>query len=143
MTGATSKRATLYRMVMKDHVCWFGLKANDLPRREGYTVHDKWLTTREETDAFKVENEVQTTPQTFIDGKRIGGYNHLRRFFGKTVSNPNATSYLLVVAVFAMTALMATAASYAVCGSPFSIRNAEWFIAFGMCVLALLKLQNF
>jgi hypothetical protein len=37
---------------------------------------------------------------------------------------------------------MALAASYAVLGTPFSIRAAEWFIAFSMCVLALLKLQN-
>ncbi len=41
-----------------------------------------------------------------------------------------------------MTALMALAASYTVFGTPFTIRAAEWFIAFSMCVLALLKLQN-
>ncbi len=41
-----------------------------------------------------------------------------------------------------MTALMALAASYAVTGSLFTVRGAEWFIAFSMCVLALLKLQN-
>jgi hypothetical protein len=47
-----------------------------------------------------------------------------------------------VIAVFAMTALMAMAASHAVAGSPFTLRAAEWFIAFSMAVLALLKLQN-
>ena len=41
-----------------------------------------------------------------------------------------------------MTALMAMAASFAVTGSPFTVRAAEWFIAFSMVVLALLKLQN-
>lgn len=41
-----------------------------------------------------------------------------------------------------MTALMAAAASYAVTGSVFTVRAAEWFIAFSMVVLALLKLQN-
>jgi hypothetical protein len=41
-----------------------------------------------------------------------------------------------------MTALMALAVSYAVYGSPFTVRAAEWFIAFSMAVLALLKLQN-
>lgn len=34
------------------------------------------------------------------------------------------------------------AASYAIDGSPFTLRAAEWFIAFSMVVLALLKLQN-
>ncbi len=37
---------------------------------------------------------------------------------------------------------MALAASYAVYGTPFTMRAAEWFIAFSMCVLALLKLQD-
>ena len=41
-----------------------------------------------------------------------------------------------------MTALMALAASYAVYGTPLTVRAAEWFIAFSMCVLALLKLQD-
>ncbi|MFB0489969.1 hypothetical protein ABIE45_002555 [Methylobacterium sp. OAE515] len=41
-----------------------------------------------------------------------------------------------------MTALMALAASYAVYGTPLTMRAAEWFIAFSMCVLALLKLQD-
>jgi hypothetical protein len=41
-----------------------------------------------------------------------------------------------------MTALMALAASYAVYGTPFTGRAIEWFIAFSMAVLALLKLQN-
>ncbi len=142
MNASTSKQAVLYRMVMPEHICPFGLKAKDLLRRDGYAVDDKWLTTREETDAFKAEHKVQTTPQTFIDGKRIGGFDDLRRFFGKPVRDPAATTYRPVIALFAMTAFMALATSYAVFGSPFTIRAAEWFIAFSMCVLALLKLQN-
>jgi hypothetical protein len=47
-----------------------------------------------------------------------------------------------VIAVFSMTALMALAASHAAYGTPFTMRAAEWFIAFSMCVLALLKLQD-
>ena len=41
-----------------------------------------------------------------------------------------------------MTALMALAASQAVLGTPFTMRAVEWFIAFSMCVLAILKLQD-
>ena len=76
-----AKQATLYRMVMLTHVCPFGVKSKDLLRRRGFVVDDHWLTTREETDAFKAEHDVRTTPQTFIDGARVGGYDDLRRHY--------------------------------------------------------------
>lgn len=136
------RKAILYRMVMPTHTCPYGLKAKDLLRRQGYEVDDRWLRTREETDAFKAEHGVKTTPQIFVGGERVGGYDDLRRFFGKRVADPKATSYRPVVALFAMTALMALAASQAVYGSPFTGRAVEWFVAFSMAVLALLKLQN-
>ena len=136
------RRATLYRMVMDKHVCPYGLKSKDLLRRRGFTVEDRWLTSREATDAFKAEHHVETTPQTFIDGERIGGYDDLRRYFGKPVADAKATTYKPVFALFITTALMALAASYAVYGTPFTVRAGEWFIAFSMTVLALLKLQN-
>jgi glutaredoxin len=136
------KEATVHRMVMPSHTCPYGLKAVDLLRRSGFEIEDRHLTTREQTDAFKAEHGVQTTPQIFIGAQRIGGYDDLRRYLGKPIADPKATSYRPVLALFAMTALMAAAASYAVSGSPFTARAAEWFIAFSMIVLALLKLQN-
>ena len=137
-----AKAARLYRMVMPDHICPYGLKALDLLKRSGYAVEDHPLVTREEVDAFKARHDIATTPQTFIAGQRIGGYDDLRRFLGKKVADPQATSYRPVIALFSMTLLMALAASFAVYGSPFTIRAGEWFIAFSMAVLALLKLQN-
>ncbi len=134
--------AVLHRMVMPDHICPYGLKAKALLERRGYRVEDHWLRTREETDAFKAEHDVKTTPQAFIDGKRIGGYDDLRRHFGLHVPEKGETSYTPVIALFAMTALMALAASHAAFGSPFTIRAAEWFISFGMCALALQKLRD-
>ena len=142
MASAPAKQATIYRMVMPEHTCPFGLKAKDLLRREGYAVDDHWLMTREETDAFKAKHGVKTTPQIFIAGERVGGYDDLRRFFGKRVADPKATSYRPVIALFVMTALMALAASQAVYVTPFTLRAVEWFVAFSMAVLALLKLQN-
>ena len=139
---AQPRQATLYRMVMDQHVCPYGLKAKDLLQRQGFKVDDHWLTTRKATDAFKAEHDVSATPQTFIDGVRVGGYNDLRRYFGQTVADPNATSYTPVIALFSLTALMALAASYAAYGTLFTVRAGEWFIAFSMVVLALLKLQN-
>ena len=142
MTSTTPRTATLHRMVMPSHTCPYGLKALHLLRREGYEVDDRWLTTREATDAFKAEHGVKTTPQVFIDGRRIGGYDDLRRHFGKRVAEPGATSYRPVVALFAMTLLMALAASVAVHATPFTGQALAWFIAFSMTVLALLKLQD-
>jgi glutaredoxin len=141
MTNA-AKTAALHRMVMPGHTCPYGLKARHLLRSRGYAVEDHHLTTREETDCFKAEHGVATTPQTFIDGQRIGGYDDLRRFFGLRVADPSATSYRPVAALFAMTALMAAAAGYAVDGTVLTVRVAEWFVAFSMVVLALLKLQD-
>ena len=142
MDTADRPTATLYRMVMPDHVCPYGLKALHLLRSRGYAVDDRWLRTREETDAFKAEHGVKTTPQVFIGGRRIGGHDDLRRHLGLKVVEPGATSYRPVGALFAMTALMALAASMAAFGSPFTVQAVQWFIAFSMCVLALLKLQD-
>lgn len=137
-----TKTATIYRMVMPEHLCPFGLKSVDLLKRRGYKVDDHWLKTRAEHDAFKAAHTVETTPQTFIDGKRIGGYEDLRRFFGMSVADPNATSYRPVIAVFSVAALLALATSWASSGALLTIQTVEWFIAFSMCILALLKLQD-
>ena len=142
MNAPAGRHAVLHRMVMPAHICPFGLKALDLLRRRGYTVDDRWLTSREQVDAFKAEHGVATTPQVFIGGQRIGGYDDLRRFFGKTVRDPKATTYRPVIAVFAMTALMAGAASRAAFGTPLTMQALQWFIGLSMCVLALLKLQD-
>ena len=136
------KKAVLYRMVMPDHICPYGLKARDLLRRKGFEVDDRWLTTRAETDAFKLEHGVKTTPQTFIGGERIGGYDDLRRHFGKPVRDPAAVTYRPVIAVFVVAALMALATSWAATDAFLTIAAGEWFIAFSMCILALLKLQD-
>lgn len=139
---STSKKAILYRMVMDTHVCPFGLKSRHLLRAQGYEVDDRWLTSREQTDAFKTEHGVKTTPQTFIGDQRVGGYDDLRRHFGKRVIDPQATSYRPVVALFTITFLMALAASTAAYGTPVTVQALEWFIGFSMAILALLKLQN-
>jgi glutaredoxin len=136
-----STTAVLYRMVMPDHICPYGLKAKDLLRRSGYAVEDHHLGSREETDAFKAEHGVATTPQIFIEGERIGGYDDLRRRLGKRVADPKATSYRPVVALFAMTALLALAVSVPVRGAV-TPQTLAFFISFSMVVLALMKLQN-
>ena len=142
ITPATTKKAVLYRMVMPGHVCPWGLKAKHLLESRGYEVEDHHLKSRAETDAFKANHGVATTPQTFIGGQRIGGYDDLKRFVGKSVREPGATSYVPVIALFAMTALAALALGITVFGTPLTVRTGEWFIGLSMVVLALLKLQD-
>lgn len=142
MPDAPAETATLYRMVMDGHVCPFGLKARALLRSKGFAVDDHWLRTREDTDAFKAEQGVATTPQVFIGGTRIGGYDDLRRHFGLKIRDPKATTYAPVLAVFAVTALMALALSYASFGSILTIHAGAWFVGLSMMTLAMLKLQD-
>lgn len=78
MSDATE--AVLYRMVLPDHVCPFGVHAKQLLQSAGYTVDDRILRSREEVDAFKAEQGVDTTPQVFIDGERVGGSDDLERY---------------------------------------------------------------
>jgi glutaredoxin len=138
----TPKIARLHRMVMDKHVCPYGIKSKWLLRRNGYTVEDHWLTTREETDAFKREHDVPTTPQTFIGDKRIGGYSELRAFLGKPLPQEGSTSYRPVIAVFAVAAALGLAVSQFAYGTPLTVRAAEWFVSFTMVILAMLKLQD-
>lgn len=136
------KTATLYRMVMPDHLCPYGLKSKDLLERQGFTVKDHHLRTHEETEAFKKEHGVDTTPQTFIGGERIGGYDDLREHFGQEVKEADETSYQPVIAIFSVAFLMALAVSWYTFGNVFTIRALEWFIAISMCILAIQKLQD-
>ena len=134
--------AKLYRMVMPGHTCPYGVKSKWLLEAEGYEVEDHFLTTREETDAFKREHDVQTTPQSWIGDKRIGGYTDLRAHFGRTVKDPKETTYQPVIALFAMTLLMALGAAFVATGRPISVLSGEWFVSFSMCALAYLKLRD-
>jgi glutaredoxin len=142
MTSTHKKQAKLYRMVMKDHLCPYGLKSKDLLEREGYNVEDHHLKTREETDSFQEKYNVDTTPQTWIDGKHVGGYEALREYFGKEVKDSDEVSYQPVIAIFTVSFLMALAVSWVAFDSLFTVRAIEWFISIAMCFLAVQKLQD-
>jgi glutaredoxin len=142
MSSAAARKAELYRMVTPEHTCPWGLKALDLLKREGFEVEDHHLKSRAETDAFKAEHKVDTTPQTFIGGRRIGGYDDLRTWLGKEVKDKDAVTYTPVIALFGMALAMALAASWSAYGSVLTVAAAEWFVAFAMCLLALQKLKD-
>ena len=75
------RTATLYRMVLPDHVCPFGVRAKEMLEEQGYRIDEHLLKTRAEVDAFKAEQGVRATPQVFIGGERIGGSDDLKAFF--------------------------------------------------------------
>ena len=140
--AAGEKTATVYRLVTPDHVCPYGLKSLDLLERKGYEVEDVHLETEEEATAFREKWDVETTPQTFIDGELVGTLDDLRKYFGKDVPDPDATTYRPVLMLFAITFLMALGASSIAEDQFLTIRTVEWFIAFSMCGLGYLKLRD-
>lgn len=137
-----SKKAILYRMVTKEHICPYGLRSKDLLEREGYSVEDNHLTSRNDTDDFKQKHGVETTPQTFIEEKRIGGYDELRKYFGKGEAGQNGTTYAPVIAIFSVAALLSLAFQFFVSEDFISIRTLVLFIAFSMTLLAVQKLKD-
>ncbi|MGY2733893.1 glutaredoxin domain-containing protein [Sphingomonas sp. UYP23] len=74
------KTAILYRMVLPEHVCPFGVEAKRMLDEAGYSVEEHILHSRDEVDAFEEKHGVDTTPQVFIDGERVGGSDDLERF---------------------------------------------------------------
>lgn len=74
------KTATLYRMVLPDHVCPFGVRAKQMLEGAGYAIDEHILRSREEVDAFERDQGVTTTPQVFVGGERVGGSDDLERF---------------------------------------------------------------
>jgi glutaredoxin len=74
------KTAILYRMILPDHTCPFGVRAKQMLENARYEVDDRVLRSREEVDAFEEEQGVSTTPQVFIGDERIGGSDDLERY---------------------------------------------------------------
>ncbi len=76
---ADEKHATLYRMVLPDHVCPFGVRARELLLERGYDIDDRVLHTRDEVEAVKDEFGVATTPVIFLGEERFDGSDALER----------------------------------------------------------------
>lgn len=78
-----AREATLYRMVLPDHTCPFGVRAKDLLEAHGFEVDEHILSSREEVEAFKSHQAVETTPQIFIGGERVGGSDELEQYLAQ------------------------------------------------------------
>lgn len=136
------KQATLYRMETSDHICPFGLKAKHLLKKHGYELDDQILESREQTDAFKEKHGVKTTPQVFIEGKRIGGHDDLVEYLGLEQQDSDETTYKPIIAIFSVTFLMSVALSINFYESINYESVLMWFIGISMCVLAVQKLKD-
>ncbi|MFQ1700998.1 MauE/DoxX family redox-associated membrane protein [Loktanella agnita] len=139
---AAGKTASLYRMDMPGHLCPFGLKSRALLRLKGYEIDDNLLTSREEVDAFVAKHDVKTTPQTFINGKRIGGFEALKTHFGYTVRQEGETSYQPVIAIYAAAALIALAVLVNFAASHGLFAGLKIMFAMSMVLLAVQKLRD-
>lgn len=74
------RRAILYRMVLPEHTCPYGVRAKQMLEEACFEVDDRILGSREEVERFKSEQQVSTTPQVFIDDERIGGSDELEDY---------------------------------------------------------------
>ena len=82
----SQRNVVLYRMKLPDHECPYGLLAKRMLEDAGIPFDDRLLTSREEVDAFEAEQGVDTTPQVFIDGERIGGSEELANYLETAAS---------------------------------------------------------
>ena len=88
-----ARKATLYRMVLPDHICPFGVRALQMLQGAGFEVDDCVLSTRLEVEDFKQRHGVGTTPLIFIEGEKIGGSEQLERYLAEDGANaPNASA---------------------------------------------------
>ena len=127
---------------MPEHICPYGVKSLYLLKKQGYEIIDNHLTTRAETDAFKAEYAVETTPQSFIGEQRIGGHTELRKYFGQTMLESGDTTYKPVLAIFAVGLLLAVAVGVLTSWSMGYFMVLPHFISITMVLLALMKLRD-
>jgi glutaredoxin len=140
--ATTHKRAVIHRMMLPDHLCPSGLKALDLLHRHGFAVEDRPLLTREAVEAFKAEHGVKTTPQVWIGGERVGGYDATRARLGVPLADPKALTYRPVLAIFGVALALAAAFSWAALGTLAPGRILWWFLGLATALLALQKLRD-
>ena len=81
------RQAVIYRMVLSNHTCPYGVRAKQMLEEAGYEVSDRVLGSREEVEAFLNVEGVDTTPQVFIADERIGGSDDLETYLIKEQSS--------------------------------------------------------
>ena len=75
-----ARPAILYRMVLPEHTCPFGVRAKAMLEQAGFDVDDRVLSTRADVELLKNKLGVRTTPQIFIGDELIGGSEDLEAY---------------------------------------------------------------
>lgn len=81
---ADQRTAVLYRMVLPEHTCPYGVRARGMLQNAGFAIDERILRSREAVEALKAELGVDATPQVFIDGERIGGSDALEAWLAES-----------------------------------------------------------
>lgn len=76
----SERKVVLFRMKLPEHECPYGLRAKKMLEESGIDFEERLLTSREEVDEFMADIGVDTTPQLFVDGERIGGSEELASY---------------------------------------------------------------
>jgi glutaredoxin len=118
--------ATIYRLPK----CPSGIKAIELLEKHHIPITDCILESPEAVANFKAQYQVSTTPQVFINGERIGGYEKLREYL--QLSTEPEYSYVPVMAVFGTAGLVTLATASGFMG----------MMGFSLAMLASLKLMD-
>ncbi|MFQ3678975.1 MAG: MauE/DoxX family redox-associated membrane protein [Pseudanabaenaceae cyanobacterium] len=121
----------VYRIVFPDRVCPSGEKVVAHLTATKRAFVDIPLRSPEAVAAFKAQWQVETTPQVFVDGERIGGWEALLAHPQLGQTKPE-TSYAPVAAVFGTAALVAWAARLGMPG----------FMGMALAMLASLKFAD-
>lgn len=129
-------------MVTPDHLCPWGTKAWDLLKRHGYDVDDQHIESMDANKRYKEEHNVDETPQIYIKGEHIGGYDQLREYLGLGADPKEGETYRPVMVIFGVSLGMAITTAMAGQDTMDVIRVAELFIAFSMCALGIQKLRD-
>lgn len=116
--------------IYREASCSYGTKAVKLLRDKGVEFEDHVLESRIEVEELKDQLHVETTPQVFLEGKRVGGYSELAQRFN--IDAEEETSYIPVIAVFSVALLLALSTGLGVLG----------FMGFSLTILATLKLMD-
>ncbi len=126
------KQTHIYRKA----TCPWGKKAVDLLEQEKIAYTDHTFDSRNQEARFKEEEGVETTPQVYMHGRRIGGYDelaaHLNSHSTEEEHESTLKAYAPVIAVFSTALLMSLASALGVMG----------FMGFSLCLLACLKLMD-
>lgn len=82
----SQRKIVLVRMKLPDHECPYGVRAKSMLEDAGLDFEDRLLTSRDEVDSLQEEQGVETTPQIFVDGERIGGSEELEAYLETAAS---------------------------------------------------------